>query len=110
MLFVTEDDPLYVIRFFDVFLAEYPRDEIEVCALSHQLPGPSCPERVRIPYLPGKSRLTACTLHRRMLVDAIGKRDILLVQGGVLVVAAGYVLFNLVADVLQRMLDPRIAA
>jgi penicillin-binding protein 1C len=46
------------------------REEIEVCALSHQLPGPSCPERVRIPYIPGKSRLTACTIHRRMLVDS----------------------------------------
>lgn len=46
----------------------------------------------------------------RMLVDAIGTRDILLVQGGVLVVAASYVLFNLLADVVQRLLDPRIAA
>jgi penicillin-binding protein 1C len=46
------------------------RDEIEVCALSHELPGPYCTERVRIPYLPGRSKLTACTLHRRMLVDA----------------------------------------
>ncbi|HEX9944100.1 MAG TPA: penicillin-binding protein 1C, partial [Thermoanaerobaculia bacterium] len=45
------------------------RDEIEVCALSHELPGPFCPERARIPYLPGRSKLTACTLHRRMLVD-----------------------------------------
>ncbi|SIR01239.1 peptide/nickel transport system permease protein [Rhizobium sp. RU33A] len=43
-----------------------------------------------------------------MLVQAISSRDILLVQGGVLVVAASYVLFNLVADVLQSMLDPRI--
>ncbi|KPF58568.1 ABC transporter permease [Rhizobium sp. AAP116] len=43
-----------------------------------------------------------------MLVKAISSRDILLVQGGVLVVAASYVLFNLVADVLQSMLDPRI--
>nr|WP_282189026.1 ABC transporter permease [Azospirillum sp. SYSU D00513] len=45
----------------------------------------------------------------RMLVDAIAKRDVLLVQGGVLVVAASYVLFNLLADLLQRLLDPRIA-
>jgi peptide/nickel transport system permease protein len=45
----------------------------------------------------------------RMLVDAIGTRDVLLVQGGVLVVAASYVLFNLLADLLQRLLDPRIA-
>lgn len=43
-----------------------------------------------------------------MLVKAISTRDILLVQGGVLVVAASYVIFNLVADILQTMLDPRI--
>ncbi len=47
-----------------------PRDEIEVCSLSHELPGPYCPERTRIAYLPERSKLTACTLHRRMLVDA----------------------------------------
>jgi penicillin-binding protein 1C len=44
--------------------------EIEVCELSHELPGPYCPRRVRIPYLPGRSRLAACTYHRRVLVDA----------------------------------------
>jgi peptide/nickel transport system permease protein len=32
----------------------------------------------------------------------------LLVQGGVLVVAAAYVLFNLAADVVQTLLDPRL--
>ena len=45
----------------------------------------------------------------RMLVTAITTRDILLVQGGVLVVATCYVLFNLAADVVQHLLDPRIA-
>jgi peptide/nickel transport system permease protein len=44
----------------------------------------------------------------RMLVTAIQTRDILLVQGGVVVVAALYVLINLVADVAQHALDPRI--
>jgi len=44
----------------------------------------------------------------RMLVQAISQRDILLVQGGVLVVAASYVLFNLIADVLQSLIDPRV--
>ena len=44
----------------------------------------------------------------RMLVDAILKRDILLVQGGVVFVAACYVLFNIIVDVAQSMLDPRI--
>jgi len=43
-----------------------------------------------------------------MLVTAISTRDILLVQGGVLVVAAAYVLFNLAADVAQTILDPRL--
>ncbi|MBC7282027.1 ABC transporter permease [Hoeflea sp.] len=43
-----------------------------------------------------------------MLVKAISTRDLLLVQGGVLVVASAYVLFNLAADVLQTVLDPRL--
>jgi peptide/nickel transport system permease protein len=43
-----------------------------------------------------------------MLVKAISTRDLLLVQGGVLVVAAAYVLFNLAADVVQTMIDPRL--
>lgn len=44
----------------------------------------------------------------RMLVDAILKRDILLVQGGVVFVAAAYVFFNIAVDVAQSLLDPRI--
>ncbi len=44
----------------------------------------------------------------RMLVNAIATRDLLLVQGGVLVVAASYVLFNLLADVAQTLIDPRL--
>lgn len=43
-----------------------------------------------------------------MLVNAISTRDVLLVQGGVLVVAIAYVLFNLMADVVQTMIDPRL--
>lgn len=44
----------------------------------------------------------------RMLVDAISARDLLTVQGGVLIMASAYVLVNLLADVLQHLLDPRI--
>jgi peptide/nickel transport system permease protein len=44
----------------------------------------------------------------RMLVNAIATRDLLLVQGGVLVVAASYVIFNLLADVAQTVVDPRL--
>jgi methionyl-tRNA formyltransferase len=34
LLFVTEDDPLFVIHFFDVFLDEYPRDAFEIVGLT----------------------------------------------------------------------------
>ncbi len=46
----------------------------------------------------------------RMLVNAISQRDILLVQAGVLIIAAAFVLINLIADVVQSILDPRVRA
>ncbi|MBB4052998.1 peptide/nickel transport system permease protein [Devosia subaequoris] len=46
----------------------------------------------------------------QMLVKAVSTRDLLLVQGGVLVAATLYVLVNLLADVAQAMLDPRLKA
>lgn len=36
LLFVTEDDPLYVIRFFEVFFEEYPKEQIEIVGVSVQ--------------------------------------------------------------------------
>jgi peptide/nickel transport system permease protein len=44
----------------------------------------------------------------QMLVNAISTRDILLVQGGVLVVATAYIVINLLTDIAQAMLDRRI--
>jgi peptide/nickel transport system permease protein len=44
----------------------------------------------------------------RMLVQAIQTRDLLLVQGGVLVLGVSYLLVNLLADILQTVLDPRL--
>jgi methionyl-tRNA formyltransferase len=38
ILFVTEDDPLYVIRLFEVFFREYPPDTIEVCGITIDRP------------------------------------------------------------------------
>src|SRR5690242_18964425 len=38
ILFVTEDDPLYVIRFFEVFLAEYPTQSMEICGITIDRP------------------------------------------------------------------------
>ncbi|KHJ54725.1 glutathione ABC transporter permease [Aureimonas altamirensis] len=45
-----------------------------------------------------------------MLVQAVSTRDLLLVQGGVLVAASCYVLVNLAADIAQAMADPRLRA
>jgi methionyl-tRNA formyltransferase len=36
LVFVTEDDPLYVIKFFEVFFDEYPSDQIEIIGVSVQ--------------------------------------------------------------------------
>jgi len=38
VLFVSEDDPIYVIKFFDVFLSEFPRDELEICGITIDRP------------------------------------------------------------------------
>jgi peptide/nickel transport system permease protein len=44
----------------------------------------------------------------RLLLDAIFQRDLLIVQGAVLLVAVMYVLVNATVDVLYTFLDPRI--
>lgn len=44
----------------------------------------------------------------RLLVQAIGARDYPLVQGCVLAVACTYVVVNLLTDVLQALVDPRL--
>ncbi len=49
-------------------------ETVEVCAASHQLPGPFCPRRVRVEALAGRTRLATCEEHRRVLVDAASGR------------------------------------
>jgi len=44
----------------------------------------------------------------RLLVESIYQRDLLMVQGVVLVIAAVYVIANFVVDVLYSVIDPRI--
>jgi peptide/nickel transport system permease protein len=44
----------------------------------------------------------------RLTLDAIAQRDYALLQGVVLVVAAGYVFVNLTVDILYSVLNPRI--
>ena len=44
----------------------------------------------------------------KMIVDAVFNRDYAVVQGVVLCVAVGFVLLNLVADLLYRLINPRL--
>ena len=44
----------------------------------------------------------------RLLVEAIYTRDFIVLQGGVLFVAVGYVLVNFAVDLLYSVLDPRV--
>jgi ABC-type dipeptide/oligopeptide/nickel transport system permease component len=44
----------------------------------------------------------------RMAVNAVQQRDFLVVQGCVLVIAAGFVLINLAVDLLYAVIDPRV--
>ena len=44
----------------------------------------------------------------RMAVNAVQQRDFLVVQGCVLVIAAGFVLINFAVDLLYAVIDPRV--
>jgi peptide/nickel transport system permease protein len=44
----------------------------------------------------------------RLLVEAIQARDFVILQGGVVLVAIGFVLINVIVDLLYAVLDPRI--
>jgi peptide/nickel transport system permease protein len=46
----------------------------------------------------------------RLLIEAITKRDYLILQGVVLFIGAGFVLVNLIVDAIYAILDPRISA
>jgi penicillin-binding protein 1C len=40
-----------------------------VCALSGDLPGEHCPHRTKVWFIPGKSPIARCSIHRAALVD-----------------------------------------
>lgn len=44
----------------------------------------------------------------RLLIQAVGRRDVPLVQGAVLIIATVYVIVNLLVDIASAALDPRI--
>lgn len=44
-------------------------DKIQVCAISGAIPGPHCHHRVESWFIPGRSPIKLCTIHRQVLVD-----------------------------------------
>jgi peptide/nickel transport system permease protein len=44
----------------------------------------------------------------RLLIGAIYTRDLIILQGVVLLVACGFVIMNFIVDMLYAVLDPRI--
>lgn len=44
--------------------------EVELCAVSGQFPTPHCQHRVQGGFIPGVSPITACEIHREVLLDA----------------------------------------
>ena len=44
----------------------------------------------------------------RMIVDALNTRDLQIVQGGILILAATFTIINLITDLVDALLDPRI--
>lgn len=44
----------------------------------------------------------------RLMVDSIRSKDVMVVQGAVIIIATTYVLVNLIVDVLYAVIDPRV--
>jgi methionyl-tRNA formyltransferase len=78
ILFVTEDDPLYVIRLFEVFFREYPRETLEVCGITidrpfHEPPWKTLSRMLRFYGLAGVARLTGRYARARLSGRSIGR-------------------------------------
>ena len=43
--------------------------QVELCAVSGMIAGPNCPHQVKGWFIPGKSPIAACDVHRRIWVD-----------------------------------------
>ena len=43
---------------------------VEVCAVSGDIPGDDCPQRVETWFIPGVSPINRCRIHRRIYIDA----------------------------------------
>ena len=78
VLFVTEDDPLYVIRLFEVFFREFPRERIEICGITidrpfHESPRKTLSRMLRFYGLTGAIRLTGRFVRAKLSRQSIGR-------------------------------------
>ena len=78
LLFVTEDDPLYVIRLFDVFFREYPRESMEICGITidrafHEPPWKTLRRMLRFYGVGGVARLSTRFLRARLSGRSIAR-------------------------------------
>ena len=48
--------------------------DVDLCAITGDLAGPHCPHHARGAFIAGVSPITACTVHREVLLDAGGRR------------------------------------
>ncbi|MBI5624104.1 MAG: penicillin-binding protein 1C [Elusimicrobia bacterium] len=48
----------------------YNLAQVKVCSVSGQIPGPHCPHQAKTWFIPGKSPIQTCDLHREVLVDS----------------------------------------
>lgn len=51
-------------------LADLNLTKVEVCSLSGGLPGPDCVQRVSTWFIPGRSPIAKCDVHRRIFVNS----------------------------------------
>jgi methionyl-tRNA formyltransferase len=78
ILFITEDDPLYVIRLFEVFFREYPADAIEICGITidrafHEPPWKTLRRMLGLYGPLGVARVAARFLRARMSGRSIAR-------------------------------------
>jgi len=50
-------------------LADLNLAKVDVCAVSGRIPGPSCPQTVPTWFIPGKSPIASCDIHRTIFID-----------------------------------------
>ena len=78
VLFITEEDPLYVIRLFEVFFREYPRESIAICGITidrpfHEPPWKTLSRMLRFYGPVGVARLSARFLAAKLRGRSIGR-------------------------------------